>query len=441
MILKRRMVAIALIIVLLLACQANGESIVSGSDIATIYDSMIISFELGKYDDVVSTYESTSTLATYKDADKYYRFSMAQIEIEKGEFEVSAYLFKGLGEFNNSSLWYSYAMGRASEQKGQYDEAIEFYTTASSLPETDSIGRMKDCISKISTIEQLSKYSEAVNSFEAASQNKDIVALRNCLNLFNSMGDYKDSSEYAKKCEDLIAQLERTIVLSSQKTINGEMISWIDSESGKAYVVSIREGNSLAESARIETTEKEIELTSLIPGTTYSVTVMDADNHEVFSNCTFSTLAAERLTRDDIHFKRISLVGIEKQVLDYAEMSFEELYEMKPSLFTTPENSSINYQLLENSSFCFITSLEYLGEEDITIPVMSILRSDNNGVRKTEEKYLNVKSKMFMITMDLNDLLQQFVNSVYDLKTDSYKYELYIDGQLCAEYVFAIEGR
>ncbi|QUC66380.1 hypothetical protein [Aristaeella hokkaidonensis] len=436
-----RIAAIALLIPLLFMSYAGGESIVSGIDIGSIYDSLVISFELEKYDDVISAYESNTALATYKDTDMYYRFSMAQSEIGRGNFEVAAYLFKGLSDFNNSALWYAYAMARLCEQKQHYDEAIEFYTTASSLPETDSISRMKDCLRKISAEEQQARYLDAVSIYENATQNKDSASLNLCLNIFSSMEEYKDAPIYAKKCRDLIAQLERTIVLNYHATVNGETISWTDTDEGKEYTVSVCESNSLDEILRFDCTNQSFELTDLIPGTNYTVTVMDSTNCDVLSNCSFSIPAADRMSRQDIRFRHISLVGIDKQVLEYSGESFEKLYNKKPALFISPEDYTISSLLLENTVFCFIVSMEYTGEKDTTISVMSVLRSENNGVKKTEENNLVINEKMFMITMDLDNLMQQFVNSPYNLKTDSYRYELYIDGQICAEYNFSIEGR
>ena len=81
------------------------NSVFIGSSVSSLYDEMVISFELKDYDRVIEIYESEPKLSAYSDSNQYYYYAEAQKEIDNSEFYKASRKFKGLSDFKDSSLW------------------------------------------------------------------------------------------------------------------------------------------------------------------------------------------------------------------------------------------------------------------------------------------------------------------------------------------------
>ena len=268
----------------------------------------------------------------------------------------------------------------------------------------------------------------------------DYAAVRACKAEFEDLGGYKDSRAYIALCESWIAEADRTLTVSAEVTEDGVLVVWTDSEPGHTYTLAYSVGGSRSEKVLNGLKSSPFILEELIPGTSYTLTLKDAERPAVAAKTVFTTLPAEAGTPEGVRVTKISLAGVPRMYTDTGLATAEDIFSSYPVLVEYPEKNEINSGwLLANEPYAVLSFRQDLDSVK-TVETEQILRLGSGSVfRKTgEPAELPAGKGEFMLLTALDELFTMAEKELGALPKDACVLEILMDGKLSVSLEFTL---
>lgn len=214
-----------------------------------------------------------------------------------------------------------------------------------------------------------------------------------------------------------------------------------DSEKGHQYIVTLNPDNGGELSSKSARENSSIIFEDLIPGTIYIAKVTDDESPPASANCEIETPSAKRMLRNDLDYRGTIVCCVEKGFL--TKKPLQDLFLGFPELFSEIENYSVTMAQMDRSTLCAISSF-YCPSSQILLHIRCVLRTASSGVWQGEnQEWLGKpdESGILHIPTDLSPLLNQILIDLGKLPEDDYLFEIYIDGEICGTYSFAIKAK
>lgn len=445
----------------------NASSVNAGISTVDIYNKMIALFLIGEktesFDAAMEVYETyNSSLQSYHDAEKYYRYMQARKYLIEESFANAAVIFQSLEDFRgDSALYAAYASGRIAEMEGRFGDAVSYYIIAADLNKntgtgSDVVERMLQCNSRISDEQKNAQYKAALADFEAAKNSGDAVRIAEVLKAFTALAGYQDADMCAEICENYLKMLTRKIAITAGTSATSVFISWTDTaeaaekeKSGDIRYNVLWKPVNCRQTAFQANSKSPVTLTGLIPGTDYEITVQDADSESVGTTVTVSIPAPQIYPRDKITFNRLEIAGINPITLDLEYPGADggmkritplEVFQMWDTfLIRQPENGFTASDLNNCVLYGGVVFTNRTGEE-MDVGLQAVLRSSTLGTYQTETEnwHLQAETQPQMACVNINEALMKLQDEYFTLAVGQYMIEIYMDGQFLCSGSFVI---
>ena len=191
------------------------------------------------------------------------------------------------------------------------------------------------------------------------------------------------------------------------------------------------------------------ELTSLLPGTEYRITVEPASPETVIpvavvqpepgtqdmAEVTVSTLSADKYPSGKLKYEGSSVVGMSQLLLKKGITPQQVFYYNESYRRESNDNSFSESDLASYELICLV-SYSYTSDEAITVPVTCILRSPSSGAFRSEAKEYEFPNSGLCVSFD--ELLSMAEDAHSSLAKEEYAWEIYLDGMLFCKGTFSI---
>lgn len=414
------------------------DGVIEGREPNELYKELCADFVLGEYEAGIALYESNPALEDYSDALSYYRYMKASTDMNAGSFSNAALLFESIKDFKNSKQMDSYCRGRIAEQEGDFAEAIDCYSECTGV--SDALTRLSDCNEKYEALLLENRYADACKAYEEAVAQGDYAAVKACRAEFDALGGYKDSRAYIALCDSWIAEADRTLTVSVQVTEDGATVVWADSEPGHTYTLTYSAEGSRSGTELYPVKTSPVLLEDLIPGTSYTLILKDAEHPGVSVKTAFAALPAASGTPEGIRVTRISLAGVPRMYTDTGLATAETIFSSYPTLVEYPDKNEIDSDwLLANEPYAVLSFRQDLSEKK-TVQTAHILRFSSGGVfsKAGEPAELSAGKGEFMLLTALDELLTMAEKELGALPKDDYVLEILMDGKLSVSLEFTL---
>lgn len=400
----------------------------------------------------LETYEKGNALV-------YYTYAKGMIAFEQEDYYTAWQEFERLQgtqvvsslanipELPDTTYYYQFSLAMLHWKYGDYESAFAALESARTAAGASATACME-------AKEQLSKAIKQEASFCCSQGNHQRAQAY--YQLYIQYVNQFEGRMLLNECEQHSQTAPLKIVAATGTGPSAISVSWTGE--GHEYLVSWSNdltGRKTPETRAVK--EKSLEITGLLPGTEYRVTVSAAASddpgpvsHEAgkTDETVARTLSAAKLPSDVLHLISSETAGITRSEAVLKKMTPGEILDQRydpgkrfEKYYCLKEDHAFSVsEATQYALYCFVSYRNLTGQE-INMPSFCVLRSSTFGVYRTETQncLIPADDQVYSFWIRIDDLIQAIQDDFSALPQDQYIWEIYFDGKFFCRGFFSIQ--